>query len=98
MHDHEDGPCEPPSEELIKATDEDIANVIREVLDKRFPMHKPHMIAGWQLSCVVIANDGERYNWSVDPHDARIWETLGLVDYASALLKARVNKSVMEEY
>lgn len=95
-NDHSD--CEPPSEELIRVSDEKISDVIREALDERFPQHAPHMVAGWQLSAVVIANDGERYNWSVDPFEARIWETMGLVQYSKQLLNARIVKDVLEDY
>jgi hypothetical protein len=98
MEEHEHGECEPPSDKVVIETDEKIAFAIKEALDARFPNHGPHMVAQWQLSAVVIANDGERYNWSVDPHDARVWETMGLLSYAMAILNGRVTKSALEEY
>jgi hypothetical protein len=89
--------CEPPSPELIAAGDQKISNVIREVMDERFPAHAPHMVLGWHLCVSVMTEDGERHQWNVAQDDARLWDVLGMMEFAKLQVTARVIAGEMEE-
>lgn len=80
--------CEPPSPELIAEGDMRIANVIREVMDERFPAHAPHMVVSWHLCVSAMAAEGDRFQWAVSQDDARIWEVLGMLEYAKLQVAA----------
>lgn len=48
------------------------------------------MLVRWVLLAEVIDTDGERAVWNMTSEDARAWDTLGLLTYATQIEQAGI--------
>lgn len=70
-------------------TDRDVADELGSAVAQVLGKHG-QMATRWVVLVELIDAEGERGLWLEAPDDMRSWDTLGLLDYAGSLERAKI--------